>query len=255
MAPAFLAKLHAVLLALLAVSALAACSERRDGERGPVVLAASSLQEALEEIGEAWAEQGHAQPVFSFAASSALARQVGQGAPADIFISADEEWMDHLAARGLLRANSRRAVAGNTLVLVGSAGGAVRDLSQLGEERLALADPEAVPAGKYAKAALEHSGQWAGLADNVAAAENVRAALALVERGEAPLGIVYATDALASDRVEVLQEFPAASHPPIRYPAAVLDASRHAEVDRFLAFLAAPEAARILQAHGFSAPE
>src|SRR5690606_24337458 len=134
MASAFLARLHAVLLALLADSALAACSERHERERVPVVLAASSLQVALEVIGEDWTAQGHAQPVFSFAASSALARQVGQGAPADLFISADEEWMDHLAAQSLLRANSRRAVAGNTLVLVGSAQGAAHDLSQLGEE-------------------------------------------------------------------------------------------------------------------------
>ena len=187
------------LLALpLLFPALLACSESADGPGpGPVVLGASSLQESLEEVGKAWAAEGHAAPVLSFAASSALARQVEQGAPADLFVSADEEWMDKLEGQNLLRAGTRGDILTNQLVLVTRKGGTVRRLADLRDGKLALADPGAVPAGKYAKAALESLGQWQAVEAKVVPAENVRAALALVERGEAALGIVYTTDALA----------------------------------------------------------
>lgn len=236
------------------VAMLMGCAEPKQ-MRGPVVLAAASLQEAFEEIGEAWAAQGHPPPMLSFAASSALARQVQQGAPADLFVSADEDWMDSLSEQGLLRPGYRQTIAGNRLVLVRGQHSQIRDLADLGEGRLSLANPEAVPAGKYAKGALEHLGRWDDVADNVVAAENARAALALVERGEAPLGIVYATDAQASRRVAVAETFPAGSHPPIRYPAAVLAGSRHPDAAAFLQFLQTSDARRILVAHGFSAPE
>ena len=245
------AMLRLLVLAVL-FPAVLACSESADKpDSGPVVLAASSLQESLEEVGEAWAAEGHAAPVLSFAASSALARQVEHGAPADLFVSADEEWMDTLEGQGLLRAGTRGDILTNRLVLIAKKGGTVRDLAGLGDGHLAMADPAAVPAGKYARAALENLGRWQAVERNVVPAENVRAALALVERGEAGLGIVYTTDAIAADAVEVLETFPESSHPPIRYPAAVLAGSGHADAAAFLAFLRSDEARRIFAKHGF----
>lgn len=240
-----------------AVSALvlAACGGAPATERGPVVLAASSLQEAMTDAAEAWEARGHPAPALSFAASSALARQIEHGAPADIFVSADEAWMDELEAKGLLRPGSRADLASNRLVAIAPKGTRPIGLAELGRGRLALADPKAVPAGRYAKAALEALGSWDGLAENVVPAENVRAALALVERGEAALGIVYATDALASDKVEVVEHLPADSHPPIRYPVAILAASTHPDAAGFRAFLASDEARAILERRGFETVE
>jgi molybdate transport system substrate-binding protein len=194
--------------------------------KGPVVLAASSLQEAMEDAAKAWRAQGHAAPVLSFAGSSALARQVEQGAPADLFVSADEEWMDAVQQAGLLRAGTRHDLLTNRLVVIGAQGTPPVSADRLGallaKGRLALADPAAVPAGRYAKAALQHLGWLNGVAASVVPAENVRAALALVQRGEVPFGVVYATDARASGKVAVVYAFPAGSHPPILYPMAVL---------------------------------
>lgn len=231
-------------------------------ERGPVVLAAASLQESLTEAANAWAAKGHPKPVISFAASSALARQIIARAPADLFLSADEEWMDAVGKAGLLRPGTRTTLLGNRLVLIAPASSGARltiargfPLARaLGPGRLALADPEAVPAGKYAKAALTNLGVWSGVAAKVAPAENVRAALALVERGAAPFGIVYATDARAAKAVRVVGTFPASSHPPIRYPVAVLKASRHPDALGFRAFLLSREGRAIFTRHGFSAP-
>ncbi|MCA0210779.1 MAG: molybdate ABC transporter substrate-binding protein [Proteobacteria bacterium] len=231
-------------------------------ENGPVVLAAASLQESLTEAANIWAAKGHAKPVLSFAASSALARQVIAGARADLFLSADEEWMDAVAKAGLLRKGTRTTLLGNRLVLIAPASSKVRLTpargfalaKALGTGRLALADPDAVPAGKYAKAALTYFGVWAGVATKVAPAENVRAAMALVERGAAPLGIVYATDARASKSVRIVGTFPATSHPPIRYPVAVLKASRHKDTTGFRAFLLSKQGRAIFARHGFSAP-
>src|SRR5690606_217545 len=177
-----------------------------------------------------------------------------QGAPADLFVSADEEWMDTLERQGLLRPGTRGDLLANRLVLIAPKGSAARGLADLGDGRLALADTEAVPAGKYAKAALEHLGEWPGVADRIAPAENVRAALALVERGEAPLGIVYATDAMASAKVRVVRVFPADSHPPIRYPVAILATASDPDAAALRAFLASPEAQRIFARHGFQTP-
>jgi molybdate transport system substrate-binding protein len=236
---------------LLSLAMLSSCGTGTAPQQGPVVLAASSLQEALEEAADAWAATGHAPAVLSFAATSALARQVEQGAPADLFFSADEEWADALEAQGLLREGTRRDLLANRLVLIRATGGEVRGLEELGEGRLALADPRAVPAGRYARAALESLGQWQQVAPKVVPAENVRAALALVERGEAELGIVYATDARASGGVEVIATVPESSHPPIRYPVAVLTASKHPDAAAFAEFLASAEASAIFQRHGF----
>jgi len=253
---AFLRSLCLFLAALLLAPAASAA------DRGPLVLAAASLQESLTEAADAWAAKGHARPVLSFAASSALARQIMAGAPADLFLSADEPWMDAVQKAGLLRGGTRTTLLGNRLVLIAPVGSRVRltpargfpIARALGGGRLAVADPDAVPAGKYAKAALTSLGVWRGVAGRLAPAENVRAAMALVERGAAPLGIVYATDAKASRAVRVVGAFPASSHPPIRYPVAVLKASRHKDATAFRAFLLSRQARAIFARHGFSAP-
>lgn len=228
--------------------------------RAPLVLAASSLQESMNAAADVWARAGHPRPTISFAASSALARQAMAGAPADLFVSADEEWMDALAARRLLRPGSRADLVGNRLVLVAPRASAtavtlrpgVNLAAALQGGRLAMADPASVPAGKYGRIALERLGAWRGVAGAVVRAENVRAALALVERGVAPLGIVYATDAAASRTVRVVAVFPAASHPPIRYPLALLTASRSADAAPFRTFLLSPRGRAIFARYGFT---
>jgi molybdate transport system substrate-binding protein len=228
----------------------------------PLVLAAASLQEALADAADAWARQGHPRPVLAFAASSALARQIEAGAPADLFISADREWMDALAAHGQLRAGSRADLASNRLVLIAPAGTRLAlhpapgfpMVAALGSGRLALADPDAVPAGIYARQALTSLGIWPQVAGRLARAENVRAALALVARGAAPLGIVYATDARAEPRVQVLGILPASSHPPITYPVAVLARATSPDAEPFRRFLLSRAGQALLARRGFARP-
>lgn len=227
----------------------------------PLVLAAASLQESMNAAADAWARAGHPRPVLSFAASSALARQVGAGAPADLFVSADQEWMDWLAARHLIVAATRVTFLGNRLVIVSRADRLVRvplapgPLARLlSAGSLAMADPASVPAGLYGKAALTRMGVWPQVQPHVVAAENVRAALALVERGAAPLGIVYATDALASHGVRVAGVFPAGSHPPITYPVARLASSTNPESEAFRRFLVSPQGRAIFRRFGFTRP-
>ena len=246
-------------LAAFALLCLAACGPLQRARRPLVVLAASSLQEALTAEADAWARQDHPRPTLSFAASSALARQVRSDAPADLFISADEEWMDALEKAGSLKPGTRRDLLSNEIVLIAPSGSATSvDIadpgslaSALSGGKLAMADPDAVPAGRYGKAALAHMDAWDRIAGNVAAAENVRAALKLVESGEAPLGIVYATDAAASRKVRVVAAFPADSHPPIRYSVAVLAASRNPQAGSFESFLASPRGQAIFARYGF----
>jgi molybdate transport system substrate-binding protein len=226
------------------------------------VFAAASLQDALRDLGAQWQARGNAAPRLSFAASSTLARQIEQGAPADLFMSADEAWMDYLGQRGLIVEASRVSPIGNSLVLVAPANATARvtlargtDLvSLLGPRgRIATGDPAHVPVGRYAQAALAWMGQWEAVAPRLARAENVRAALLLVERGEAPLGIVYATDARASAGVRSLGTFPAESHPPITYPFALTRRAEGRTAARaFLAFAASPEAAAGWQRFGFT---
>jgi molybdate transport system substrate-binding protein len=254
-----LSRTVARILAPFAVLCLAACGPSGIGPKPLVVLAASSLQEALQAEADAWAKQDHPHPVLSFAASSALARQIESGAPADLFVSADEEWMDAVEKAGALRQGTRQDLLANSIVLVAPrASAASVDLSSpasigaaVGQGHLAMADPDAVPAGKYGKAALEHLGLWDQLAGKVVRAENVRAALALVESGEAPLGIVYATDAAASKKVRVVATFPAGSHPPIRYSVAILAASKGPQAGSFEQFLKSPRGKAIFASHGF----
>lgn len=242
------------LCVFLAAALLAACSQPHDGD-SPVVLAAASLQGALDEVADDWARDGHARPVISYAGSQALARQVEAGAPADIAFFADEEWMDALDRGGFLAPGSRRAVISNAMVVVRPASAAATDgiTAALAGERIAMGEPETVPAGRYGKAALVSLGLWDDVRPRVVPAENVRAALALAERGEADAAIVYASDAAASDRVSVAAGLPSDSHPPIRYPAALLRSTTSPEATDFLQHLSSPEAARILTRHGFTA--
>ena len=228
-------------------------------QKAPLVLAAASLQESLTDAANRWAKLGHARPVISFAASSALARQIEAGAPADLFISADQEWMDDVATKGLIAPHSRAALVANRLVQIAPDSSqrvlAIRPgfpLAQsLGAGRLAVADPDSVPAGRYAKAALVKLGIWKSVEGKLARAENVRAALALVARGEAPFGIVYATDALVSRDVRGVGFFPANSHPPIIYPIARLKTSKHPEAEGFRRYLLSPAGKAIFTAYGF----
>lgn len=249
--------LAAILVALLSM-ALILGSDRK--VHGPVVMAAASLQPAMEAAAADWASQGHARPVLSFAASSALARQIEAGAPVDLYISADEDWANYLEKRNLVQPGTRVTLLGNRLVLIGARddmhsvtirrGFPIRAL--LGAGRLAIADPDGVPAGKYAKAALTWAGVWGDVANHLAPADNVRATLMLVERRQAPLGIVYATDVAASDKVRELGAFPEASHPPIRYPLMRIATSRNPEAEPFRRFLMSAEAAAIFRRFGFS---
>lgn len=254
---AIVTRLLAALALLSAVVMPAAWAQAKP----PTVLAAASLQESLTAAAQRWAAKGHPRPVLSFAASSALARQVEAGAPADLFISADEDWMNYLAQRGLIQPRTRASFLTNRLVLVAPAVSRVRLIigprfplaAALGRGHLALADPAVVPAGKYAAQALTRLGVWASVERKIAAAENVRAALALVSRGEAPLGIVYATDARAAPGVRVVGTFPASSHTPITYPVATLAASRNPEAELFRHFLISAEGKGLFRRFGFGA--
>lgn len=222
------------------------------------VFAAASLKNALDEVGREYAKAG-GEARFSYAASSAIARQIEQGAPADIYVSADTDWMDYLADRRLIVAASRRNLLTNRLALIAPADSRVSlriargmPLARtLGAGRLALAGPD-VPAGRYAKASLTALGVWDTVAGRLAQAENVRMALQYVARGESPLGIVYDTDARVEPRVRIVGLFPASTHPPIVYPAAVTARSRNPEAARFMAFMGGPRAAAVFRRHGFT---
>ena len=246
--------LVAILAAGVAVLPLRANAE----DKGPVVFAAASLKEALDAVNDAYQKQGSKKASISYAASSALAKQIEQGAPADVFISADEDWMDYLATRKLIRVDTRFDLLGNTLVLIAPKDSKLTATiapgfplaSLVGEGHLAMADTASVPAGKYGKAALEKLDVWDGVEDKVAQAENVRAALALVSRGEAPLGIVYATDAKSDPTIKIIDTFPSNTHPPIIYPAAAT-ASSTGDASGFLDFLKSRAADRIFEDKGF----
>lgn len=229
-------------------------------QAAPLVFAAASLTDALTAVGDEYAKAGHEKPVFSFAASSALARQIEKGAPAALFVSADEQWMDYLSERKLLAPGTRTDLLGNRLVLIAPAAHPMTLTIEpdfpleraLDGGKLALADPDAVPAGKYAKAALTFLGLWDAVAPSVVRADNVRAALAFVERGEANAGVVYATDAAVAKNVVVAGVFPEASHPPIRYPAALIGAKPDAEAQTFFVFLQTDAAKAVFRSYGFS---
>jgi molybdate transport system substrate-binding protein len=223
------------------------------------VFAAASLTDSLKSVAAAYQAKTGNKIVLSFGASSTLARQIEQGARADIFISADNDWMDYLQKKGLIAPATRRDVLGNRLVLVAAAdAGPVPKIAPgfdlagaLGGRRLAIADPASVPAGKYAKAALTSLGVWDHVVAKVAPAENVRAALEYVARGEAPFGIVYATDAKVAPDLRIAGVFPANSHPPIVYPAA-LTGTAAPGAKAFLDFLTSAAARAIFEKAGFT---
>lgn len=226
---------------------------------GVTVFAAASLRNALDDLRTAWMEAEGKTATISYAGSSALARQIEEGAPADVFISADLEWMAYLNERDLIRPGTEIRLLGNRIVLVAhedvEADAEIApgfDLAGLlGDGRLAMANVDAVPAGRYGKAALEALGVWTDVEANVAQAENVRAALMLVALGEAPYGIVYQTDAAAEPGVRVVGVFPEETHPPIIYPAAVTADSVSPDAEMFLEFLQSSTARDIFETHGF----
>jgi molybdate transport system substrate-binding protein len=251
--------------------------------RDLLVFAAASLKNALDDVNAEYQRQTGRKVVVSYAASPTLAKQIEAAAPADVLISADLDWMDYLAQRRLIKPETRRNLLGNRLVLVGPGetrrggspgetrrgglGGAVGApqlqldvtiahgfplASLLGTGRLAMADPDSVPAGKYGKAALEHLGVWAPVQARIARAENVRAALALVSRGEAPFGIVYQTDAAADPKVKVVGFFPEDTHPPITYPVAAVAASMAPTTAAYLEYLRSPAARPFFEKQGFT---
>ena len=254
-------------LILLAASVLTACTARGAGEVPPIDLfAAASLREVLDALAADHLQRTGRIVRITYAGSAQLARQIAQGAPADLFVSADESWMDWLDARGLVETATRRRVAGNELVLVaptGTPADAV-DLTsptalerRLGNGRLAMAD-DSVPAGRYGRQALIQLGLWSRVEDSLAPGDSVRAALALVARGEVPLGIVYATDALAEPAVRVVATFPATSHVPISYPAARLKRPQGGgdpvAAQAFLDRMSSAEGQAVFRRFGFNRP-
>jgi molybdate transport system substrate-binding protein len=246
-------------LLLLGLSFFAGGTSYAQVEKPAVVIfAAASLTDVLQELGDGFTKQTSVPVKFSFAASSALARQIENGAPADVFFSADEDWMDYLQKRNLIQPASRHDVVGNRLVLIAPSDSALELkikphfplATALGNKRLATGDPDSVPAGRYAQAALTNLGIWDEVADRLIRADSVRSALAFVDRGEAPLGIVYETDAMIDKHVRVVDVFPATSHAPIVYPVA-LTASAKTEAAKFVTYVTSSAAAATFKAYGF----
>jgi molybdate transport system substrate-binding protein len=252
------ARLFAFLTLLFA---LAAPPQPAAAQDTLTVFAAASLKNALDDTNAAFTKATGVKVTASYAASSALAKQIEQGAPADVFVSADLKWMDYVAERKLIKQDTRVNLLGNKLVLIASkdskldqvAIGPGFDLAKLaGDGRIAVADVRAVPAGLYAKAALEKLGAWKAAEPKLAMAENVRATLAFVARGETPVGIVYETDARIEPKVKIVGTFPDGSYPPVTYPVAVTAESKKAAAERYVAFLRTPAAKAIFEKYGFS---
>ena len=248
-----------VLLPLVLSSAVWNTTAPAQGQK-LIVFAAASLKHALDEVNVAYQTEEGRQTATSYAASSTLAKQIEAAAPADIFISADLDWMDYLAKWNLIKPETRANLLGNRLVLIAPADSAGElGISPnfplaptLGNGRLAIADPNGVPAGRYVKAALESLGVWSSVADRLAPAENVRATLALVSHGEVPLGIVYKSDAVAYKGVKILGTLPENTHPPVIYPVAAVAISTNPGSPRYVAFLRSSAARPILEKHRFT---
>jgi molybdate transport system substrate-binding protein len=246
---------RAIFILVASTLSLAAHAQGRD----LLVFGAASLKNALDDADAQFQHDTGHKIVVSYGASSALAKQIEGGAPADIFISADLDWMDYVAQHQLIKAETRFNLLGNKLVLIAAADSNITlsigpnfPLAQtLGNGRLAMADPAAVPAGKYGKAALEALGVWSSVSSKVAAAQDVRAAMAFVSRGEAPLGIVYQTDAAADKGVKIVAAFPESTHPPIIYPLAVTATSTNPETTAYIQYLKSPAAKPAFEKQGF----
>ncbi|AWH87631.1 molybdate ABC transporter substrate-binding protein [Limnobaculum parvum] len=250
-------KLKLTLVGLLAATLLQTASAAEK----ITVFAAASLTNALEEIATDYQKKSGVEVTSSFASSSTLARQIEQGAPADMFISADQQWMDFVVEKKLMDDKTRVTLLGNDLVLVAPADSPLKHVnvskvtdwsSLLKDGRLAVGDPDHVPAGIYTKQALTFLGVWDQLSPKMARANNVRAALALVERAEAPLGIVYGSDAVASKKVKMVGIFPDDSHLPVEYPMAAVKDHATPAVQAFAKYLTTPEASAVFEKYGFS---
>jgi molybdate transport system substrate-binding protein len=248
-----------VILSLFA--ALAGAPQPLAAQQSITVFAAASLKNALDDTDAAFSKATGVKVVASYAASSALAKQIEQSAPADVFISADLQWMDYLSERKLIKPDTRVNLLGNKLVLIAPKDSKLDtitiakgfDIAKLaGDGRIAVADVKAVPAGLYAKAALETLGAWQAAEGKLAMAENVRATLAFVARGETPIGIVYETDAKIEPKVKIVGVFPESSYPPVTYPVAATAATSNPAVARYLNFLRTPAAKAIFEKYGFS---
>lgn len=224
------------------------------------VFAAASLTNVLDEIGQQYEKEHQTKVVFSYASSSTLAKQIANGAPADLFISASQKWMDYLADAKAIDVTSRKTLLKNTLVLIAEKNSPINEVvlnsdwdikAALAGNRMAVGDPAHVPAGQYAKQALETLGLWQVADPLLARANNVRAALALVEQGEAPLGIVYSTDAKVAQKVKVVATFPASSYSPIEYPVALIKQDASTEAKSFNAYLQSQSAKEVFEKYGF----
>jgi len=236
---------------------------RAEDSRSIIVFAAASTTDALTDIGRLFIEKQMGEFTPSFASSSTLAKQIESGAPANVFISANEKWMDYLEGKRLIDPTTRFNLLGNRIVLIAPSDSKLNGVDitfnfrlaeLLADGRLAMGDPDHVPAGMYGRKALETLGVWKSVQDRVARTKDVRAALALVERGEAPLGVVYATDAAITDKVKVVGKFPEESHPLIVYPAALVAGAETPIAGSFLEFLKSPEAGAIFEKYGFTVP-
>ena len=251
-----LRELRAIAFLLFALAASSAASAA-----SVTVFAAASLKEAMDDQAKQFQVATGHRVTVSYGASNTLAKQIEAGAPADVFISADVDWMDYLDRRQFIAAGTRATLLRNTLVLIAPSGSAStlrigRDFglaAAVGAGRLAMANPDSVPAGKYAKSALEKLGVWPSMESRIARAENVRAALALVSRGEAPLGVVYRTDAMADRAVRIVDTFPDGTHPPIVYPVAVVATSKSDASRPLVEYLRSARARAIWEQYGFGA--
>lgn len=252
---------RSLIFAALAIAAAAGCPPPALAQHGSIIVfAAASLKNALDNVNAAFSQTAGIKVVASYAASSALMKQIEQGAPVDVFVSADLDWMDYGARKRLVRDDTRVNLLGNRLVLIAPNDSKVDNVTiapgldlaaRVGDGRIVIADVRAVPAGKYAKAALEHLGAWTAAQPKFAMVENVRAALTLVARGEAALGIVYETDAKVEPAVRIVGRFPPESHPAIVYPAALTATAKPAGAT-YLSFLRSLAAKAVFEAHGFT---
>jgi molybdate transport system substrate-binding protein len=254
-----LKKFIGILASILCLPWLAVTSAAAADKPSITVFAAASLTNVLQELGDGFTKTTSIPVRFSFAASSALARQIENGSPADVFFSADLEWMDYLQNHNLIQPDSRHNVIGNRLVLIAPADSSIKLKIEpgfalaavLGKGRLATGDPDAVPAGRYAREALTTLGVWSNVADRLVRADSVRSALAFVDRGEAPLGIVYETDALIDKHVRVVDVFPDNSHLPIVYPIA-LTSRANGDAAKLVDYLRGPAGQVAFKAYGFT---
>jgi molybdate transport system substrate-binding protein len=252
-------KIAAIWLILWSAAVAAPAMAEAADRPAITVFAAASLTNAMQDLGDAFTKDTSIPVRFSFAASSTLARQIENGSPADIFLSADLEWMDYLQSRKLIQRSSRRDLVGNQLVLIAPAASTVNIkiaphfqlLAALGKDHLATGDPDSVPVGRYAREALTNLGVWDEVAPRLVRADSVRSALAFVGRGEASLGIVYATDALIDQNVRLVDVFPQNSHKPIIYPVALTGVAKTDAV-KFLAFIRGPAGEIVFKHYGFT---